>query len=137
MQEIVEPMASLGYTRKRIRLKMVLGVRVIGHAASGNAFDELTHTLDIAREGVRLGGMGGYGLQKGDIIEIRRRTRRAQFRVKWVGEPGTPRTGHIGMEAIEISPDFWGLEIPPDRDIPSAEITQQIANRAAAGGARR
>jgi hypothetical protein len=130
-------MASPAYIRKRIRLKMVLGVRAIGQAASGDKFDELTHTLDIAREGVRLGGMGRYGLKKGDIVEIRRRTRRAHFRVIWVGAIDSPRTGHVGLQAIDITPDFWGLEIPPDEDVPSSEIARQIAIHASAAAARR
>jgi hypothetical protein len=118
------------YSRKRIRLKMVLGVRAIGRADNGSTFDELTHTLDIAREGVRLGGMQRYGLKKGDIVEIRRRTRRAQFRVMWVGGPGTPLTGHVGLEAIDIGPDFWGLEIPADQDVPPSHASQPIMNHA-------
>jgi hypothetical protein len=118
------------HSRKRIRLKMVLGVRAIGQAANGSLFDQLTHTLDIAREGVRLGGMQRWGLQKGDIVEIRRRTRRAQFRVMWVGERGTPRTGHVGLEAVEIGPDFWGLEIPADEDVQPSQASLPMMNHA-------
>jgi len=91
---------------------MVLGVRVLGSGKNGSQFDELTHTLDIALDGARLGGMERLPLKPGDVIELRRKNRRANFRVMWVGAPGTPRTGHVGLHAIEIHPDFWGIEVP-------------------------
>jgi len=105
------------YRRKRNRLKMVLAVRAKGQGSNGIEFDELTHTLDIAADGVRLGGMDRLSLNPGDIVELRRKTRRATFRVAWVGEPGTARTGHVGLHALDIHPDFWGLEVPAQGEV--------------------
>jgi hypothetical protein len=105
---------------------MVLGVRVVGHC-SGGPFDELTHTLDIALGGARLGGMERVSLQPGDVIEIRRKNRRASFKVMWVGESGTPRTGQVGLQAIDAPRDFWGLEVPVEGEAPvpiAARIVQ-------------
>ncbi|MGZ4816529.1 MAG: hypothetical protein ACXVZV_14025 [Terriglobales bacterium] len=96
---------------------MVLGVRVLGDSATG-PFDELTHTLDIAMGGVRLGGMQRLQLRVGDVVEIRRKSRRGTFKVMWVGESGTPRTGQMGLQAIEVPPDFWGLEVPAEGEAP-------------------
>jgi len=106
------------YRRKRNRVKMVLGVRASGQASSGLQFDELAHTLDIAIGGVRLGGMNRIQLQPGDVIEIRRQSRKARFKVAWVGAPGSPRDGQIGLQGIDASPNFWGLEVPVEGEVP-------------------
>src|ERR1700761_7189848 len=100
------------YRRKRNRVKMVLAVRVLGQVSGGPGFDELVHTLDIALGGARLGGMDKVELQPGDVIEIRRKNRRASFKVMWVAEPNSPRAGQIGVQAIDAPLDFWGLEVP-------------------------
>lgn len=100
------------YRRKRNRVKMVLGVHALGQDKGGVPFDELTYTLDIGANGVRLGGMEGVMLELGDVVEIRRRHKRAQYCVMWVGEPGTQRTGHVGLRGISIPENFWGIELP-------------------------
>jgi len=105
------------FRRKRKRVKMVLGVRAIAQGDQGPRFDELTYTLDLAVGGVRLGGMEKVVIQPGDVIELRRRNRRARFRVMWVGETGTPRTGQVGLKSIDAPADFWGLEIPTDSEL--------------------
>jgi hypothetical protein len=106
------------FRRKRNRVKMVLAVRVLGRAAAGAEFDELVHTLDIAIGGARLGGVERLPLQPGDTLEIRRKNRRASFRVKWVGGASTPKQGQIGVEAIDAPTDFWGLEVPIEGEAP-------------------
>ncbi|HUN88706.1 MAG TPA: hypothetical protein VMU28_07925 [Terriglobales bacterium] len=107
---------------------MVLAVRVVGAGPNGSQFDELTHTLDIAMDGARLGGMERINVHPGDIIELRRRNGRARFRVMWVGEKGTPRTGHVGVQAIDVLPDFWGLEVPVQGEAPIAPIHSHQAH---------
>jgi len=119
------------YRRRRNRVKMVLAVRVVGSSQNGSPFDELTHTLDIAFDGARLGGMERVPVQKGDIIELRRRNRRAKFRVMWVGEKGTPRTGHVGVHAVDAHPDFWGLEVPVQGEAPIVPVHTQTAQEQA------
>lgn len=100
------------YRRQKNREKMVLAVKVSGKTADGRQFEELTHTIDIAVNGARLGGLFGLNLRKGDVIEVRRLQRHAKFRVVWVGEPGSPRYGHVGVQGINMLPNFWGLDLP-------------------------
>lgn len=106
------------FRRKRNRVKMVLPVRVVGHSAAGASFDVLAHTLDIAVNGARLGGMERLPVQPGDVVEIRRKNRRAAFKVMWVGQSGTPRTGHVGVRAMDAARDFWGVEVPVEGEVP-------------------
>jgi hypothetical protein len=105
------------YRRNRNREKMVLAVRVSGKTTDGREFDELTHTIDIAVNGARLGGMQQLNLNKGDIVEVKRHQRKAKFRVVWIGERGTARYGHVGVQAINMLPNFWGLELPEQGEV--------------------
>jgi hypothetical protein len=107
------------YRRKRNRVKMVLGVRLAGRGADGQPFDLLTCTLDISLNGVRLGGADRLQLQLGDIVELNRKHRKATFRVRWIGERGSKSTGHVGLEAIDAPPEFWGLDLPTTGEQPS------------------
>jgi hypothetical protein len=116
------------YRRKRNRVKMVLAVRVVGKDASGAVFDELTHTLDIASHGVRLGGMERVPVKAGDIVEIRRLHRKARFRVAWVGQPGSSRTGHVGLKSIDASESFWGIEVPEQGEQPIPAGSRMMMN---------
>ena len=84
-------------------------------------------------DGARLGGMERIEVQPGDIIELRRRNRRGKFRVMWVGEKGSPRTGHIGVHAIDVHPDFWGIEVPVQGETPIASIHSHPVNEPQAG----
>jgi hypothetical protein len=93
---------------------MVLAVRIIGRDAEGKKIDHLTHTLDISANGVRVGGMNAISLKKGDVVQVQRKRRKASFKVTWLGENGTQRTGHVGLQSIDASPEFWGLELPHD-----------------------
>ena len=105
------------YRRNRNREKMVLAVRVSGRTADGHEFDELTHTVDISVSGGRLGGMQSLNLRKGDIVEVKRHQRKAKFRVVWIGEAGTSRFGHVGIQGINLLPNFWGLDLPEQGEV--------------------
>ena len=105
------------YRRKRNRVKMVLAVRILG-TTSGASFDELTHTLDVAIGGARLGGLQRLPLRPGDVVEVRRKNRKANFTVMWVGESGTQRTGQVGLQAVDAPSDFWGIEVPVEGESP-------------------
>lgn len=119
------------FRRKRNRVKMVLAVRVLGHSMDGSLFDELTHTLDVAVGGARLGGLERLPLQPGDVIEIRRKNRKASFKVMWVGKSGTPRTGQVGVHTVEAPPDFWGVEVPLEGEAP-VPLTGRVVSQAEA-----
>jgi hypothetical protein len=47
------------------------------------------------------------GVGEGDILWIARHTRRAKFRVVWVGTLGSERDGQIGVECLEPDKFIW------------------------------
>jgi hypothetical protein len=120
------------YRRKRNREKMVLAVRVSGKTADGKVFDELTHTIDIAVSGGRLGGMQRLQLRTGDLIEVRRNGRKGTFRIVWIGKAGGQRYGHVGIQAVRMPPNFWGLELPQHGEAPLSVNGPQNGEKAAA-----
>ncbi|MBV9072938.1 MAG: hypothetical protein JOZ10_04840 [Acidobacteria bacterium] len=47
------------------------------------------------------------GIGEGDVLWITRHTRRAKFRVVWVGVTGSERAGQIGVESLEPEKFIW------------------------------
>ncbi len=112
------------YRRSKKRVRMVLSVRACGHDANGAPFNLLTHTLDIALSGARLGGVT-LPLKIGDILEIQRKHLKTQMKVIWIGEPNTPRQGQVGLEAVNQDFAIWDLELPSDGEQPVLTMRQQ------------
>jgi hypothetical protein len=102
--------------RHRKRIKVVLPIRVWGTDANGKPFVSLSHTLDVTPTGARIGGVTD-AVAPGDRVGITRGMKKAHFRVAWVGTPGTPSEGQIGVELLEAGKDIWGLRLPdPEPD---------------------
>lgn len=118
------------FRRNRNRVRMVMAVHVTGHDADGRRFELLTHTLDISMSGTRVGGMGLIPLKCGDVIELQRKYLKGLFRVTWVGEREGKRAGQLGLELINASPDFWGLDLPTEGERPIS-ITLHPTRRSA------
>jgi hypothetical protein len=113
---------------------MVLAVRVSGQTADGENFNALTHTIDIAISGGRLGGMFHLQLREGDLVEVRRNSHKGTFRVVWIGEPGSHRFGHVGIEAVRVPSNFWGLELPEKGEAARPFTIQLKQDRASLAG---
>src|SRR4029077_10273211 len=48
----------------------------------------------------------------GDIVGVQYRMQKQQFRVAWVGRPGTSRDSQIGIEYLDRERRILGLELP-------------------------
>ena len=103
------PEDSMGQ-RKNSRTKMVLPLRVWGTDANGNPFVQLAHTLDVSAHGARLAGFRA-ALSAGDIVGVQYRLQKSQFRVAWVGRPGSAKSDQIGIEYLEPDKKIFGLEL--------------------------
>lgn len=66
-------------------------------------------TLDLASGGVRLSGFR-YEVAAGSVIALERGKQRVNFRVAWVGKPGTRHEGQVGLECVEPVTELWGVE---------------------------
>jgi hypothetical protein len=96
--------------RKNSRTKMVLPLRVWGTDANGNPFVQLVHTLDVSARGARLAGFRA-AVSAGDIVGVQYRLQKSQFRVAWVGRPGSVKSDQIGIEYLEAEKKIFGLDL--------------------------
>lgn len=94
--------------QKESRSQQAVRVWVYGTDPSGNPFSQTAYSVDISRSGARLEGVG-FLTAPGMIIEIKRGWKKAHFRVVWVGEPGTNRSGQVGILCLEPDKNIWGI----------------------------
>lgn len=94
--------------RRGVRTKAVLPVRVRGKDSTGKAFDELVHTLDVARDGVRLGSVR-HQFNVLDEVIVFYRQRRIQFRVVWTKKLAGTAEFQVGLRAVTQDSEAWGL----------------------------
>jgi len=99
--------------RKTSRTKMVLPLRIWGTDAGGRPFVQLAHTLDVGTTGARLAGFR-KPVTPGDILGVQYKLHKSQFRVAWVGRPGTSREDQVGIEYLGNDRKIFGLEVPSE-----------------------
>lgn len=109
--------------RTEHRMATCLPIVVHGVDEGGNPFTQTASTLDVSASGARLQGLECIG-RPGTIIEIEYEGHKAVFRVQWVGEASTSRTGQIGVRCLDAGKYIWGVKLaesgPDDCDpVPS------------------
>jgi len=111
--------------RREPRKETQMPVRIFGTDSSGRVFSEKAVTVNISQHGVELSGVQS-GLNLDEIIGLSYGKNRVHFRVKWVGAPGTPKVGHVGL--LNTSPDkpLWDFSLPsPTPDNYQPRIAEQ------------
>jgi len=108
--------------RREVRLCLCLPVRICGVDAQGEAFEQNVATVDITATGVHLQDVK-CALERGRIVSIQYRGSKANFKVTWVKNPGTPLHGHIGLKLMERETMNWGRAIPR---IPGDAFVKQV-----------
>ena len=68
-------------------------------------------TLDVTPTGARLTGMR-VATETGAVLTVERGRSKARFRIIWVGEPGTPNEGHLGIECLDAGKWNWDIQLP-------------------------
>jgi len=94
--------------QKESRSQQAVRVWVYGTDPSGNPYSQTAYSVDISRSGARLEGVG-FLTAPGMMIEIKRGWKKARFRVVWVGQPGTNRSGQVGVLCLEPEKNIWGM----------------------------
>lgn len=89
-------------------------VRIFGMDSRGRPINLAGSTLDISKSGARLKEIRCWDYP-GEIIGVRHGMEKARFRIVWVGAPGTPIDGQIGLQCIETGRYIWGVA-PPSKD---------------------
>src|SRR5579863_6065088 len=100
--------AGVGKQRSVDRSKAVLPVRISGNDISGQSYSELVHTLDVSRNGVRLGSVRRQ-LEVGSLVVLQYRQHKGEFRVVWTKPLGSGAEQQVGLEA-DAQKDMWGID---------------------------
>jgi hypothetical protein len=97
--------------RREPRVDMAVPVRIFGTDSNGQIFSEKLSTLNVSRHGAELGAVQAQ-LKMGEIIGLTYGTNKVHFRIMWVGAPGSPKQGRIGL--LNLSPDkpLWDFVLP-------------------------
>jgi hypothetical protein len=98
-------------TRRELRKKVALSVRIFGIDSTGRIFSESVSTVDVSFQGAMLNGVN-RPIEPGEVIGITYGKNKARFRVQWVGQPGTAQQGRIGVQNLAPSNCLWGLPLP-------------------------
>ena len=94
--------------RHERRIHIAIPVKVF---SSGRTTDAQTCcTYEISATGARLVAPHGV-TEVGQIISLQRMSRRAAYKVVWIGKPGTSRHGQVGVTALNPKNVIWETEI--------------------------
>jgi hypothetical protein len=97
--------------RRELRKDIEVPVRIFGTNSSGQVFSEKAVTVNVSLEGVALSGVAPE-LKLDEIIGLTYGSNRVHFRVKWVGKPGTPQAGQVGLLNISPEKPLWDFPLP-------------------------
>lgn len=96
--------------RREPRRTIALNVRVFGLDAQGQPVHCECSTVDISANGVRLMGVPYW--RPGEVVGIRHGSEKGRFRIVWIGNKGLHSETEIGLQAVEVSRHFWGVNMP-------------------------
>jgi PilZ domain len=94
--------------RRERRLHIAIPIKVFPDPRSLDSQNCVTY--EISTVGARLVAPAGVK-EIGQIISLQRQNRRARYKVVWIGKPGTPHAGQVGVETIDPNNAIWESEI--------------------------
>jgi hypothetical protein len=107
--------------RREPRVDKAVPVRIFGTDSNGQIFSEKLNTLNVSRHGAELGGVQAQ-LTMGEIIGLTYGTNKVHFRIMWVGSPGSPKQGRIGLLNLSPEKPLWDFALPAQgSDAPTSD----------------
>lgn len=97
--------------RREPRKSVEVQVRIFGTDFSGKVFSENVTALDVSQSGARLGGVHAQ-VEADEIVGVTYGKNKVHFRVKWIGEAGSPIEGQIGLLNLTPEKPFWDFPLP-------------------------
>jgi hypothetical protein len=94
------------------RKKLVLPLKTSAAGASKSS-NLAVHTLDLSRQGAKLGAFREQ-VNVGDVLTVHRQHKRAQCKVVWVRDMGR-REIQVGIELLGRDDGFWGIPLEDER----------------------
>lgn len=97
--------------RRQKRVRAALPVRTWITTEGGKPVLNAACTLDVTPTGARLTGMQAQ-TEAGAVLTVERGRNKARFRIIWVGQPGSPSEGHLGIECLDAGKWSWDVQLP-------------------------
>ncbi len=111
--------------RREPRKEIQLAVRLFGTDSSGKMFSENALTVNVGQSGAELSGVRP-DLNLDEVVGLSYGANRGRFKVRWIGKPGTPKAGHVGLLNIAPEKAFWDFPLPaPAKDDYQPAAAQQ------------
>jgi hypothetical protein len=96
-------------TEQRIAIRVPILVHGIDR--QGFPFTVTGETRDISGSGACVYGLNGVGTP-GSKVEVEYHSRKAVFRIQWLGRDGSSREGTVGLRCLEPGKFIWDSPIP-------------------------
>jgi len=101
--------------RRQTRNEARVPVRIFGTDRDGQIFSEKVFTVNVSRQGVELSGVQAQP-KPDEIIGLTYGQTKAHFKVRWVGETGSPKVGHLGLLSLSPEKPLWDFPVPQSLD---------------------
>lgn len=95
--------------RREQRLVLTLPCKISGLDVNKQPFVQDCEAVDISRAGCQVRWI--YCVRgTDDVVEIQHGKEKGRFKVKWIGEEGSHREGHIGLRSLD-GKYIWGVAL--------------------------
>jgi hypothetical protein len=95
--------------RQQQRVFVELPVKIWGMDANSRPYAQPASLRNISGRGATLQGVSAQ-LKPGDLIDLQYQGTKAQFRVVWLGKPGTDMQGSVGVENLSSDVQLWDVD---------------------------
>jgi len=95
--------------RREERVVVELPIQIWGKDADARPFTQTASLRTISGRGATLQGVSAQ-LKPGDVVDLQYQGAKAQFRIVWLGRPGTELQGEIGVENLSQDVSFWDVD---------------------------
>jgi PilZ domain len=98
--------------RRESRKEVRVPIRIFGTDRRGEIFSEKVFTVNVSQQGVEVNGVQAEP-SVDEIVGVTYGVTKVHFRVKWVGQPGTAKAGHVGLLNLSPEKSLWDFALPP------------------------
>jgi hypothetical protein len=96
--------------RREQRISVELPVKIWGMDANSRPFTQPASLRTISGRGATLQGVNAQ-LKPGCVLDLQYEGTKAQFRVVWMGKPGTEMQGEVGVENLTTDTQLWDVDL--------------------------
>jgi len=95
--------------RRETRVFVELPIKIWGIDANSRPFTQPASLRNISGRGATLQGVTAQ-LKPGLLLDLQYQGSKAQFRVVWLGQPGTEMQGEVGVENLSKDVLLWDID---------------------------